>query len=421
MKVDFTTPILFDPPATLSESLNNFVEGYFFIGGRQARVVDVKNSIVCLENKSTPLAITVLKIISYLTVILPLFVLIAKVVIRSKSDYTIGLKNPVLPDAVQAVVTSAPPFTGYKIGTGTPFATTLTSTNLRPANLFYRALFGGDVTTMPGEGLFEFNHNQDDLKQYILESDPAKIVSFTARGTAGVIHRSEGRTTPLDLGDLYGDATYRISYGEVQETLQSQKVYISTLIPKAFYIALKAAFKEDGIVILPVRDLHPVKVLALATPACAELIAQIEADPMHCGFTQAQWDGVKNLTIYELGSLVIKTEDYRIFIDEAGKIIERNPGELDAIRLINACGIRRIHPTIEGEITHSDIMRSTFRTALLAAESGHVVFPAVGMGVWGGVVSVGKNFISYCKNTKKNMLHLTQSLQIFQKSPISMI
>jgi hypothetical protein len=93
--------------------------------------------------------------------------------------------------------------------------------------------------------------------------------------------------------------------------------------------------------------------------------------------------------MYQLGAMIVKTEDFRIFADGDGQILERNPGEPDAIRLINACGIRGIRAHGAGnDDLHQRILKETFSTALQAAEDGFIVFPAVGMGVWTGDPSI---------------------------------
>lgn len=95
-------------------------------------------------------------------------------------------------------------------------------------------------------------------------------------------------------------------------------------------------------------------------------------------------DTFSEQTLYQIGSMVVKTEDYRIFADGKGHILERNIGQKDAIRLINACGIRGVHRDETPQKFNKGIMKETFKTALNAAESGISLFPAVGMGVWGG-------------------------------------
>jgi hypothetical protein len=82
--------------------------------------------------------------------------------------------------------------------------------------------------------------------------------------------------------------------------------------------------------------------------------------------------------------MVVKTEDYRLFADGDGKIIKRSRGENDAFCVINACGIRAINAEDTPKDFNQQIMTETFKAALRAAQSGLVIFPAVGMGVWRG-------------------------------------
>lgn len=370
--VGFFTPVYHAGPQSLSETAQNFVEGYFDI-------------------TSTSLLATVLKVISYTTVVIPAIMLAIKAYLR----YTAALPLPTpsivaphkLPTELLALIDQAPKFAGYQIGVGTPYAgTTLTGATVRPSNLFFNALLGPDSTTLPGSGqLFAFRIPPAQIHDQIANADPAQVVEVTANGHPGAVVSRGALVNIPDLVHLYGDATYRLSYGELQSTLQSQKIYTAPLLPLAFYQALKLAMRNDNIVILPGNDGHPVKLGQLNTPLCAQLIAHARDNFGEYGFRDlAEFNSLLDLTLYQLGSLVVKSEDFRILIDHNGKIRERNPGERDAIRLINACGIRGIHSTPEGRIANRTIMTQTFRTALQAAESGYVVFPAVGMGVWGG-------------------------------------
>jgi len=84
--------------------------------------------------------------------------------------------------------------------------------------------------------------------------------------------------------------------------------------------------------------------------------------------------------------MVIKIEDYRIFMDGNGKIMDRDANQNDSINLINACGIRGFHSgrTKETDKINRKIMFNTYKTAFKSAKNGFIVFPAVGMGVWAG-------------------------------------
>jgi len=290
---------------------------------------------------------------------------------------------PNCPANIQRVIDKTPPFAGYRIAAGTPYeGATLTSATVRPANLFFNALLGPNSTTLPDSGeLFAFRIPHADIKNQIDHADPNGVVAFSAKGILGQIY---GRQIP-DLSAVYGDATYRISNRELQETLASQKIYLSPQLPIPFYRALKHAMLQDGIVILPCHGRVPLKVQELWTLHCAALIAAVRARPNDYGFLSEQHcNETLDLSAYQLGSMVVKSEDFRIFMDANGKIIERNPGEQDAIRLINVCGIRDIYQTSPTIIDNKTIMTNTFKTSLAAAENGIVIFLAVGMGVWGG-------------------------------------
>jgi hypothetical protein len=137
--------------------------------------------------------------------------------------------------------------------------------------------------------------------------------------------------------------------------------------------------QQDGIVTVPVAKLKDA-----SSPHVQRFLQQVEANFQHYGFSTLQhlhW--LKERTFYQIGSLVVKTEDYRTFVDANMKIKERHVGENDAINLINACGIRPL-ATAPDLNNDARIVRSMFTTALASAGSGDLVVPAIGMGVWGG-------------------------------------
>lgn len=367
--VGFFEPQYVANPESFTDRAQNFIEGYFDL--------------------STSALATALKVISYATLIIPAIMLAAKIALRCLGTLPMPNIAPLedVDPAIKAVLDQTPQFAGYAIGQGTPFAgTTLTSATVRPSNLFFNALLGDNPTTQPGSGeLFAFRAPHDEIRDQIDAQDPNGVVAVTARGAAGQIYSraTGGRVNIPDLAALYGPATCRLSYAEIQSTLESQKIYTAPLLPRAFYTALKTAMEQDGVVILPGNDGGPRKVSQLNTPRCQALIADVRNHFANYGFDAIDdCNRLLDFTLYQLGALVVKTEDFRIFLDGNGKIRERNPGEQDAIRLINACGIRGIHATPSP--SNKTIMTQAFQVALHSAESGHVVFPAVGMGVWGG-------------------------------------
>lgn len=279
----------------------------------------------------------------------------------------------------------------------------LTGLYHRPATLFFDALFEGTDFrfTRPGESLFQFYSEKDAKKSDLpllqqkirkhidVKAAQLESVSFTAKGVASktkvkaVVHQVN------DLSDILGNETYKISYKEIQETLESQKIYTSSLLPKAFYQGFKDALLKDGHVELPGEHgssptLKSIKEKAVyKTPHCQKFLNQVAADLQKFGFKSNEgFNAFMELTLFQMGSMVVKTEDYRIFMDGKGKIIKREEGQKDQILLINACGLRPSSNKVTD--VNRQIMKETFKTALISAESGISIFPAVGMGIWGG-------------------------------------
>ena len=88
-RVAFFTPVNFggDQPKSSTESLIESVENYFYLGGKKAYVIPGEinqnsKGVVLLQDSPALLAV-VLKVISYLTVIIPVVMLIAKAIVRS--------------------------------------------------------------------------------------------------------------------------------------------------------------------------------------------------------------------------------------------------------------------------------------------------------------------------------------------------
>lgn len=97
LKVNFFTPVTFGSHSkTYSEALLEQCDNYFYLGGRKAHVIP--NSRVngqkgtLLRNDTTPFFTTMVKVISYATIILPLIVLIAKALLRSMHPFYIDVK-----------------------------------------------------------------------------------------------------------------------------------------------------------------------------------------------------------------------------------------------------------------------------------------------------------------------------------------
>lgn len=177
-----------------------------------------------------------------------------------------------------------------------------------------------------------------------------------------------------------------MSYKEIWEMLQSQEIFLSSLFPLDLYQALKTAMAQDDIVVLPGHDHSPLSLQTLKEnrnyPHVKSLLRDVEKNPSAFGLDIKAAKTFFDLTLYQLGSLVVKREDFRVFADENNRILSRVPNQNDAICLINACGIRGLFATSSPH--NKTIIQSMFQTAFQAAEKGICIVPAVGMGVWGG-------------------------------------
>jgi hypothetical protein len=300
--------------------------------------------------------------------------------------------SPVLEAKLQAVLDKTPEFNGYTIDLPDGKQTVLTGVSLRPSNLFFEELFKGSLikTNLPGSHeLFRFTCPQRKVREYLydkLEKEPEGMAAFSAEGKRGqAVVKGTKKTVDIeDLGTVFGNNTYRISYKEIIDTLESQRIYLSPMLPLPFYCGLKIAMKEDGIVTLPGTDREPL-LLSELKENIGKFLAKVRLNPESYGFSSKEaFEQLCEMTLYQIGSMVVKSEDFHIFTDGKGKILERQVGQKDAVRLINICGIRGVHSSKTPKDVNKTIMTNSFKTALVAAEDGFMVLPAVGMGVWRG-------------------------------------
>ena len=90
--INFFTPVTYgNQPKTCSQSAREFVDNYFYLRGKKATVIDAQDpaSKVVLLQKTTPCLLTCLKVITYLTLIIPLLFLITKAFLRLCNTFKI--------------------------------------------------------------------------------------------------------------------------------------------------------------------------------------------------------------------------------------------------------------------------------------------------------------------------------------------
>lgn len=316
-------------------------------------------------------------------------------------------KLPTLTDPqILKVVQSTPKFSNYAFACEP--TTTLTSLSHRPSNLFFATLLGENKTTMPGsKNLFSFIDGNQKVRETILNLKDDEVIEFNAERKVNVYSRKTkksksnfgGYTINIalvgerNLNTYLGTDTFRISGKELKAHLQSQKVHLSPLLPKKFYLALKDALQKEQIIELPGDEekMYTLERLAKEYPQANHLFQKVKADPAKFDLTSDSFTSLMELTLYQLGSMVVKTENYYSFVGEGLKLRERLPNTNDSIMLISACGIRSFHSNetknVKGNKDHArdrEIMKQTFKCALDAAKEGFALFPAVGMGVWAG-------------------------------------
>jgi hypothetical protein len=293
--------------------------------------------------------------------------------------------NPFL----QLALFRTPSFNSYKIKLSPNHPchkmSDILNVSLRPANLWLKSLFqGSTIDVVPpnhrGE-LLAFNSPHQKIVHFIeknIRSNPNKIFKVSARGVPGYL----GNQKINDLSEIYGLATYEMSYKEVLDIIDSQTIYLSSLLPKPFYAGLKEAMLKDGIITLPDSTLSD----ATQSLHTYLFLKKVDRDPKQYGFRDKNhFASFKELSFYQIGAMVVKSQNFHVLVDGDGKICPRKANTKDEINLIDGCGLRDFHyRTNLAPEAKKQIMTETFRAVLKAADSGFLVLPALGMGVWRG-------------------------------------
>jgi len=285
---------------------------------------------------------------------------------------------------VDRVIKDTPQFGSYKIaGKGI----TAREISLRPPTLFFDAAFGKAATIRPGvEAFFRFEDIENVRRT--IEENSERVIEVTAKGKQAQI----GQST-INLEDYLGCELYRISLGEIKEMLASQRVYVSALLPKHFYLDLRAALDADQVKSLPREVLMSELLNSTNFPNVGALLKKVSNDPAQYGFGQGKhlpFQTVMCLKLDQVASMVVKSDDYRSFVGEGYSIEKREVGTKDAFKVISLSGIRDFHKAgqIQGNEDHQidhQILKESWKSAIQATgESGYLVTPAVGLGVWGG-------------------------------------
>ncbi len=90
--INFFTPLVYgDLPVSCTQALAEYADEYFYWGGQQAVVLTISEGSqgVLLREEETSCWLTAVKVVTYFTLILPLIVLIAKVLLRCGSSFHI--------------------------------------------------------------------------------------------------------------------------------------------------------------------------------------------------------------------------------------------------------------------------------------------------------------------------------------------
>lgn len=226
-----------------------------------------------------------------------------------------------------------PSFQGYeiKLPDGHPCkGAGLLSTSVRPVNLLSQEIFRDTkIALIPpsprnlfsylvGPSPFTFNRPATQVAQFIKESaafSPHEVISISAKDVQGKMNG----VAIADLREIFGSNTYELSRQEILNIASSLTIHASRFLPLPFYTALEEALLNDGIVELPSIDLRDVRSLHTQL-----LLRRVKRDPLLYGFQgKDHFEKFCQLSLAQIGALVVKTEHFYPLVDGDGKILSR--------------------------------------------------------------------------------------------------
>jgi hypothetical protein len=160
--------------------------------------------------------------------------------------------------------------------------------------------------------------------------------------------------------DVYGPGEFKLSCEEIMDIINDQNIYLCPSLSYDDYINLKVLLK-DYITIYEDKN------------------SPISGYKLNIGV---------QLQPYDFGTMVVKKDNFWVFVDDDGHIMNRDPGSKDCLKLISACGIRSFARSFgdgSGFQKICNLMYDTFQTIFKACGKDSVlVMSAIGMGVWKG-------------------------------------
>lgn len=282
---------------------------------------------------------------------------------------------------INAAIHDAKPFNKYHFE---HFDVPVTNATQRPADIFMHAL-----------GAFSSN-GYYLISPAKLTIPPTITIDHTKFDTSIGLHTKKSRydepeidrSSAITPAALYGTNTFTISKEEIEAILKSQEIRIAYPMTVEFYKGLKAAMEADGVHKLP-HDLISGQLPTLEQWAANHrnvkaFLENVTRNLSTYKLDSARLAKLKALSVWQLGSLVIKSEKFYSFV-EAGtnKIRSREIGDQDSLNLISACGIKKFKSHIDRTVCQ-EVITEMFKGVLDAAQSGVLVMPALGLGVWCG-------------------------------------
>lgn len=275
----------------------------------------------------------------------------------------------------------------------------ITSWDTRPVHLLFRAL-GIKFSTVPADVSTFIWYGFEQAKSQLEKLDG--ILSVQANKDDWVIGwiRLENNAFTTEYSketQVYGDRVFEIHADEVRQIVESQRIFLSPLIPKKFFMEFEKALFEDSQTNrvypwIPRLGNSPISLnfddlIGETNIYYAQLNAlgkQVDQNPGEYGFNPEQYEIFKGLSLYQIGSMVVRRQDAILLVNERYQLRERKAGDNDVFRMIDISGIRDFHSTHTDRSLLREIMKNAFKTGLAAAEEGVIIFPAIGLGVWQG-------------------------------------
>ncbi len=197
--INFFTPLMYDDK-TLINTIREKVDDYFFWGGKQVRVVSAQSA--CITRSDVPLFQKAIKLLSYCTVVIPMFMLVLKVAIRPDvRSFTIIEDNPKtqkLTQVFQQTVVPETPVSAAAAASLSPLQAVPHRTVGTPTTLLQREVFSKEAQKVLDNFYKKPLPQEQDVVVTNLKNTKVRWASLSTEEQHEIIQKNKkGKTSTL--------------------------------------------------------------------------------------------------------------------------------------------------------------------------------------------------------------------------------